>query len=121
MKASIFRMDEARRKVVLLSIRKSCEYRGWRLTAAHVRSTHVHVVVATEEKPERVMGELNAYASRALVRAGFETSSRPKWTTHGSTRWLGEEENGRAAVDYVLNGQGKDMEVHRGPEPWPRF
>ena len=111
-------MDRARRRVVLLSIRKSCEYRGWWLTAAHVRSTHVHVVIATEEKPERVMGELKAYASRALTTSGLEKSSRPKWTTHGSTRWLWEEENVRAAMDYVLDGQGENMEVYRGTEPW---
>jgi hypothetical protein len=29
-----------------------------------------------------------------------------------------EEENVRAAIDYVLHGQGEDMEVYRGPLPW---
>jgi REP element-mobilizing transposase RayT len=104
--------------VVLDSIRQSCQFRGWWLSAAHVRSTHVHAVVATEEKPERVMGEFKAYASRALVRVGLETSARPKWATHGSTRWLWIEEDVRAAIDYVLNGQGENMEVYQGPEPW---
>ena len=56
--------------------------------------------------------------AQGLVQAGFEVSSRPKWTTHGSTRWLWKEENVRSAIDYVLNGQGEDMEVYRGPEPW---
>ena len=74
--------------------------------------------VATEERPERVLVDLKSYSSRSLTKAGLESSARPKWARHGSTRWLWEEENVREAIDYVLNGQGNDMEVHRGPQPW---
>ena len=111
-------LDEVRRMVVLAAIRETCALLGWWLSAVHIRSTHVHVVVATEERPERVLVDLKSYSSRGLAKAGLESSARPKWARHGSTRWLWEGENVRAAIDYVLNGQGNDMEVHRGPKPW---
>lgn len=106
MKDSVFRLDQLRRPVVLASLRETCAYRGWPLLAAHV-----HAVVASKAKPEQVMDDLKAYASHALVKAAMEASSRPKWARHGSTRWLWEEENVRAAIDYVVDGQGKDMDV----------
>ena len=101
MTASPFHLDRARRKVVSAAIQETCAIRGWWLSAAHIRSTHVHVVIATEDKPERVLIDIKSHASRALVKSGLETSDRPKWSEHGSTRWLWEED-----------------EVHRGPEPW---
>src|SRR5689334_1525085 len=65
-----FELDAEGREIVLLAIREHCRFRGWELIAAHVRSNHVHVVVGCEDevKPERVMNELKAYASRALNR-----------------------------------------------------
>ena len=45
------------RAVVLATIQGHCAYRGWNLLAAHVRSNHVHAVVAAETRPERIMNE----------------------------------------------------------------
>jgi len=50
-------LDEAGRAVVLATIQGHCSYRGWNLLAAHVRSNHVHAVVAAETRPERIMNE----------------------------------------------------------------
>lgn len=111
-------LDQQRRRVVLESIRRTCSHRDWALLAAHVRSTHVHAVVASRSVPERVMGDLKAYASRALADAGFEPPPRRKWARHGSTRWLWDPGNARAAIDYVVRGQGIDMEVYESPELW---
>jgi REP element-mobilizing transposase RayT len=118
MRAAPFLLDQARRRIVLAAIRETCTVRGWWRPAAHIRSTHVHAIVATEDEPERVLIDLKSYASRALVKSGLETSDRPKWAKHGSTRWLWEEDELHRAIDYVLNGQGADMEVHRCLEPW---
>ena len=114
MKSAPLQLDRLRRRAVLASICESCGYRAWPLFAVHVRSTHVHVVVAGVAEPEVMMGILKARASRKLADDGLEGRQRPKWAEHGSTRWLWKESQVRRAVDYVLDGQGTDMEVYRG-------
>src|SRR5437660_12150245 len=59
-------LDEARRTVVLETIQEVTRYRRWRLLACHVRTNHVHLVVTAEAKPEKIMSDLKAYASRRL-------------------------------------------------------
>ena len=70
------------REVVLAEIRRSCEFKYWLLHAAHVRSTHVHLVVTAEATPEKVMHVLKSYATRALNRRFGRKAKR--WATHGS-------------------------------------
>jgi REP element-mobilizing transposase RayT len=72
--------------------------------AAHVRTSHVHVVVNAAVAPERVMRDFKAYASRSL--------KHPKaWTRHGSTRYLWQRDDVTHAVRYVVEGQGDPMAV----------
>jgi len=99
-------LDEPRRAVVLHTILEVCKHRGWELIAAHVRSNHVHVVVDAKDKPEKVMKDFKAYASRRLTEAGFDTKDRKRWARHGSTtyKWTPDELN--TAIDYVIRGQG---------------
>ena len=67
MKQAAYVLDEARRKIVLASIREVCQHREWTLLAAHVRSNHVHLLVqAVLQTPEQAMAAFKAYASRAL-------------------------------------------------------
>ena len=63
-------------------------HRHWRLLAAHVRSSHVHIVVAAEQASERILLELKAYASHALGGPDSQDGSRKRWSRHGSTRYL---------------------------------
>ena len=81
--------------------------RGWNLLAAHVRSNHVHVVIAAERDPGRLMSELKARASRDLTRAGFDDAARRRWTRHGSTQHLFREEEVEAKIHYTLDEQGE--------------
>jgi hypothetical protein len=60
------RLDEGRRTVVLRTIREVADHRGWRLWAVHVRSNHVHIVVTTEVKPEKVMVDLKAWSAAGV-------------------------------------------------------
>jgi len=108
-----YSLDEARRRTVMHAIIEVCLYRGWSLLAVHVRSTHVHVVVSAPCKPEKVMSDFKAYSSRALTRAGFESSDRKRWARHGSTQYLWNDESVASAVQYVVAEQGEPMEVHR--------
>ena len=64
-------MDGQRRTLGLESLQEVCSYREWGLLAAHVRLSHVHLVVVAEDSPERVLKDAKAYASRALNRAGW--------------------------------------------------
>lgn len=99
---------------VLMAIREVCAYRGWGLLATHVRSRHVHLVVAAKESPSKVMGDVKAYASRVLNRLDRQKTRR--WTRHGSTQYLWKSGEVYAAVQYVVNGQGDPMAVWQNPE-----
>ncbi len=106
-----YRLDEARRTVVLRTIVEVSVHRHWRILAVHVRSNHVHVVVAAQAKPEKVMSDLKAWSSRRLREVFGEGSDRDRWTQHGSTRYLWTAEEVAAKVEYVVNGQGTPMAV----------
>jgi REP element-mobilizing transposase RayT len=118
-----YELDAPRRQVVLNAIREVAEHRGWELYAAHVRTTHVHVVVgagssvgaaSVSERREKIMNDFKGYASRGLNKAGFENSERKRWTRHGSNPYLWEPRDVEAAVHYVLHEQGEPMAVFDG-------
>ena len=90
------------RRIVLQAMVDVCHYRVWTLMAAHVRTTHVHVVVAAETTPERIMHSLKSYSSRAL-------GCRGRWARHGSTAYLWTRDEIANAVHYVVSKQGEAM------------
>lgn len=55
-----YQLDEIRRRAILAALQEVCSHRCWGLLAAHVRSTHVHVVVEAEVRPERIMNDFKA-------------------------------------------------------------
>ncbi len=107
MDQAAYNLDAIRRAAVLGTIQEVCGHQAWDLLAAHVRSSHVHAVVAAETRPERVMNAFKAYASR-LNRM---EPDRKRWARHGSTLWLWKPEQVAAAVQYVVDGQGEAMSV----------
>ena len=102
--------DDARRAIVLNALQRVCEHRKSTLLAAHVRTTHVHVVVESGEEPEKIMIAFKAYASRDL---NLVESREKRWTRHGSTRWLLSDEQVQRAIGYVVDEQGSPMAVYR--------
>ena len=104
-----YQMDARRRDVVLAALEERCREQNWTLLAAHVRTSHVHLVVAGEVRPERIMNDVKAYASRCLNRRTWDEPGRKRWARHGSTRWLWDTESVAAAVRYVVDGQGDPM------------
>ena len=84
------------------------------LLAAHVRTTHVHVIVEAEAPPEKIMNIHESYASRSLNRRGFDKPDRKRRARHGSTRRLWKDEDVLSAVHYVIDGQGEPMAVFVG-------
>ena len=108
-----YTMTPAEREIVRYAIVDLATERHWLLLAVHVRSNHVHIVVSAEREPERIMSDLKARASRDLSVAGFDNSARRRWTRHGSTRHLFDEEHIEAAIRYALDEQGERMAWYR--------
>ena len=102
-------LDTVRRTTVLAALHDGCLRRGWNLWAAHVRTTHVHAVVESDDRLEMVRNAFKSYASRALN--PLETQ-RKRWTRHGSTRWLWKDKDVPEAIRYVVYEQGEAMEVY---------
>lgn len=102
------------RAVVCDAIVSLCRHRGWRLLALHVRTNHVHAVVGTDRDPGRAMSDMKASASRELTRTGFDDATRRRWTRHGSTLHLFNEEAVADKIDYTLNRQGAMLAYYDG-------
>jgi REP element-mobilizing transposase RayT len=109
-----YRLDERRRSIVLQTIREVAAHRKWKLWAVHVRTNHVHIVVAAAARPEKVMADFKAWASRRLREALGEEADRDRWTQHGSTRYLWTEDALAEKTAYVVEGQGEPMAVYDG-------
>lgn len=105
------------RKAVLRAVEQVCRHRGWNLLAAHVRTNHVHAVVDAEARPEKVMNDFKAYATRALNQLDRDEPSRKRWARHGSTRWLWTDQDVRDAIRYVVDEQGEPMALLVGDAP----
>jgi hypothetical protein len=109
LKEPAFVLKQSERGVVLEAVLGVCVYKGWVAHGVHVRTNHIHAVVGGEAKPERMMAVFKSYATRGL-RANRGCQRERFWTDHGSTRYLWKEVSVKAAVEYVLNGQGTKME-----------
>jgi REP element-mobilizing transposase RayT len=101
--------DAERQHITLEALKSVAIYRAWTIHALHLRTTHVHAVISGETAPERILSDFKAYATRALRRAFSQIPRRRYWTDHGSTRYLWNEANLKAAIEYVLSGQGQKM------------
>jgi REP element-mobilizing transposase RayT len=112
-------LSAVERQVVLEEILRSCEFEGWLLHAAHVRSTHVHLVVTAKAAPEKVTHGLKSYATRALNQSFGRKAKR--WATHGSMVWLWDVGRLDRAVDYVVRGQGEAMALFVNFSEWPEY
>jgi REP element-mobilizing transposase RayT len=110
MRGPIYLLYQRRRKAVADAIRQTCAIRGWRLIALHVRSNHVHLVVHGASTPERMLNDFKSYASRRIAIQLRELTKQKRWTRHGSTRCLWSAEAVEAAVKYIIEEQGKQME-----------
>jgi len=99
-------LGDTERLLVAASIQDHCTVRNWRLLAVNVRTTHVHCVVsAPRYRPEVVMGQLKAWATRRLCRHQLRATSSRLWTREGSTRYLFTPESVLHAVEYVRDRQ----------------
>lgn len=102
-------LDTEARRIALETVRSVCTHRQWIAHAIHIRTNHVHAVIAGEATPERMISDCKAYATRAFRCAFSNLQRRRYWADHGSTRYLWNEVSLKAAVEYVLHGQGEPL------------
>ena len=119
MRGARVRLGAEQRRLVLDAVIGVCRHQQWPLHAAHVRSTHVHVVAGSQVTPELMLGKLKAYASRALNRAAGRRYKR--WSYHGSTVYLWRSGDVHDAVEYVYARQGAPMARYVDAIVWPQF
>ncbi len=100
------------RDAVLDVLREVCAHRGWFIHAAHVRTTHVHLVVSGNAALEKVLTDIKAYATRRLKAIRDEPTRRHRWSHHGSTRYLWDEESVAGAIRCTLEEQGAPMAAY---------
>jgi REP element-mobilizing transposase RayT len=72
-------LDSMRREAVLASLLDHCSHRNSTVFAAQAGSSHVHIVVESEARLERIMNDLKSYASRCLNRIGLDPPARKRW------------------------------------------
>ena len=107
------------RAVVHDAIGEVCRHYGWPLRALSARTNHVHVVVSSEQTPERAMNAFKSWCTRRAVEAGLVPRRARVWSRHGSTRYLWDRTSVESACRYVTEGQGGDLPLQRLP-PRPR-
>lgn len=107
LKSPPFVLSAKARKIVEVVIKGVCEHRGCLLYALNVRTNHAHSVVdAYGPSSESLLNSFKAYATRDLRKEGCWTYEHSPWADKGSRRRIWNEQGLRAAIDYVLNGQG---------------
>jgi len=109
MTQSPYLLDDRSRTIVLDSIVRVCEFRGWQLLAAHARSNHVHIVVGVECHPDTAAADFKGYASRSLNQASLDAPGRKRWTRYSSVRLLPSPAARERAIHYVAAKQGDEM------------
>ena len=104
-----FTINAKQRQCVLEAILQVSRFREWIAYAVHVRSNHVHSVVAAKVKPEKIMTDFKAYATRALRKNSGGILPERIWTRHGSTRYLWDKKQLSDSIGYVREQQGEMM------------
>jgi REP element-mobilizing transposase RayT len=91
-------------EAVLAQFLETVRHRQWRVCAAAVMANHVHVVMGVDgdPDPERLIGDLKAYATRRLNK----WRRQRWWTESGSRRKLPHDQSVLAAVRYTARQQG---------------
>ena len=106
MKETAFVLSESDRQIVEHTIRAHCEFRKWDLHAVNVRSNHVHVVVTADGyKPETVASQFKSWATRKLQ--PHHPNRKRFWTEGASRRWINQNDDLVAAVEYTLEAQDR--------------
>src|SRR3990167_7225564 len=67
-----FTLSNAYSNTVLKALIETCQYNMWKLYAAHVRKTHLHIVLSASLNKEKTLATLKCYATKALKKQHSE-------------------------------------------------
>lgn len=107
-------LDPSMRHLVLRAMIERCGTMQWRLLACHVRSNHVHLLIASDEPIEKVLSSLKAWGTRQLRRAGYNLIK--VWTHHGSTKYVFRKSKLLEKMHYIIHEQGDMMDYYLDPD-----
>jgi REP element-mobilizing transposase RayT len=113
-----FILTTKQRKVVEEAVVDLCDRRGYLLRAQNARTNHVHVVLSAQRKPERIIVEIKANATKFLRDRGLVSTTARVWSRGKSRRYLWKPRNVNAAINYTLYGQG---DIPFVSEDWEEF
>lgn len=103
--------DNRMRDLVRRAFVDQCHHRGWELIETAVRSNHAHTIVGyAPVGPDRITLELKGRATRWLREARLVATDAEVWVVGGSKRYLWNDEDVAAAVEYVRDGQDMPRE-----------
>lgn len=108
-------LDQHARFVVDATIRGVCDHRQWHLYALHVRTNHVHVVLAATDPADKVLVDLKAWCTRRLRESALVAATANVWAHHGSTRCVDSEDSLARAIHYTTNEQGPPLPMSPPP------
>lgn len=94
------------RLLVHHAIEEVAVFREYNIRALNVRTNHAHTVVSKAVRPEKIVNDFKAYATRRLRQEYCFSATAKIWTRGASTRYLWKPLHVAAAVDYVLYSQG---------------
>jgi REP element-mobilizing transposase RayT len=104
-------LDAEMRMTVEMAIREVCEIKRWDLRAINIRTNHGHAVTSTPDRNHsKILNAFKAYSTRKMRERGCWTSEFSPWSDKGSQRVLWNAEALWHACDYVINGQGADLD-----------
>ncbi len=98
-------LEEHDRATVHQACHEHCSFRGWSLLAINARTNHVHVVIATNYKPQVARDQLKANCTRMLRLQQTPLNVPRTWTRGGDCEILDGNESVEAAIQYVREGQ----------------
>jgi len=113
MRSPRFALTDEMRRVADPAVYALADEEGWRILAANVRSTHVHVVVDCRGKvsPEDAMTAFKSRITKDFGIADLVGADPDVWAEHGSTRWINHAAGLYGAIAYVNEWQsGKKKE-----------
>jgi REP element-mobilizing transposase RayT len=109
MKEEAVLLDKSQRVCVLNATKEVCDFRGYELLAVNIRTNHLHAVISSIVKPEKITNDIKAYATRRLRENGLIGKEKIVWSRGKSRRYLWTKKHIEIANDYVLLGQGGEI------------